>query len=160
MRPGRQRSGFTLVEVLIALAIFAMTAIVLGSAYLNVLNSYAIVGKQDKDAPEVAFCRQELIAQPDFQTAENGDEYTTVDGRTVQWSAAIDDQNLTTVNLYHVVLTVEITDTSSSNPRTLTREFYLLRPTWGNNNPSGADMTTKQQSEASRIAVAQGRQQS
>lgn len=151
-----RRSGFTLIEVLIALAIFAMTAIVLGSAYLNVLNSYAIVGKQDKDAQDVAFCRQELITQPDFQTAENGDEYTTVDGRTVQWSAAMDQNNLTTVSLWHVVLTVEITDSSSSNPRTLLKDFYLLRPTWDPN----ATRNTQQQSEAARIAIAQGRQQS
>jgi len=151
-----RRSGFTLLEVLISLAIFAMTAVVLGAAYLNILNSYAILGKEDKDAREVAFCRQELMTQPDFQTAENGDEYTTVDGRTVQWSAALDQNNLTTVSLWHVVLTVEITDPNSSTPRTIVKELMLLRPTWDPNNTRG----TQQQDEATRIAVLQGRQQS
>jgi len=51
------RRAFTLLEVLAALAIFALTAIVLGSAYLNILNSYAVVGRGTEDAQDIAFAR-------------------------------------------------------------------------------------------------------
>lgn len=149
-----RRAGFTLLEVLVALMIFAMTAVVLGSAYLNVLNSYAIVGKTDPDAAEVSYCRQALITQPDFQTAENGDEYTTADGRTVQWSAAMDQNNITTVGVWHVVLTVEISSNTAAAARTVVEDFLLLRPTWDPNNVR----QTMMQAEATRIAIAQGRQ--
>lgn len=154
LRPSPARPGFTLVEVLVALAIFGMMAVVLGAAYLNILNSYNIVGKDDPDAREVSFCRSELITQPDFQTAENGDEYTTSDGRTVQWSAAMDQNNLVIPSLWHVVMTVEISSPSGSN-RTLTRDFMLLRPTWDPNLTKG----TMQQAETTRIMILQGRQQ-
>jgi len=84
------KRAFTLIEVLVALAIFAMVSIVLGSAYLNVLNSYAAVGRGHEDDQDIAFVRQQLLTQPDFTTAQNGDQYTRVDGSQVTWSAAID----------------------------------------------------------------------
>ena len=41
----RAKRGFTLVEVLVALCIFAMAAVVLGSAYVNVLTGYEVVSR-------------------------------------------------------------------------------------------------------------------
>src|SRR5688500_13870574 len=50
--------GFTLVEVLVALCIFAMAAVVLGASYLNVLNSYEIVSRGMQVNEDFAFARE------------------------------------------------------------------------------------------------------
>ena len=149
--------GFTLIEVLVSLAIFALTAIVLGAAYLNILNSYRSVGVTPVDAEDVAFARQALLTQIDFQTAENGDEFDTVDGHHVQWSLdpAITAPSTTVSDLFTVGFVCEIADSPSAQPRKYTETFMLLRPTW-------SDPTTQsqvRQAEATRIAQAQGLQQ-
>jgi general secretion pathway protein I len=153
---GRAR-GFTLIEVLVALAIFAMTAIVLGSAYLNILNSYRTVGRPNEDVQDVTFARQALLTQIDFQTAENGDEFDTADGHHVQWSLdpAITAPSTTVSDLFTVGFVCEIADSPSAQPRKYTETFMLLRPTWSD----PVTQTGVRQAEATRIAQAQGLQQ-
>lgn len=144
--------GFTLVEVVVALAIFGMIAIVLGSAYLNILNSYVVMGRGSEDAQDIAFARQELLTQPDLQTAENGDEFDTVDGNHVQWTADIEPAN--TTDLFTVTFTCQI-GTPQGRNHDVTETFMLLRPTWS--DPT--DESTLRQAAVTRIAVFQGRQQ-
>ena len=50
-------SAFTLVEVLVALTIFALSAIILGSSYVNVLNSYAVAKRTAQSSEDVVFAR-------------------------------------------------------------------------------------------------------
>jgi prepilin-type N-terminal cleavage/methylation domain-containing protein len=151
------RGAFTLMEVLAALAIFGLTAIVLGSAYLNILNSYRAVGLGSGDAQDIAFARQALLKQVDFQTAENGDEFDTVDGHHVQWSLdpQVTVQSTTVSDLFTVGFVCEISDTATSQPRKYTETFMLLRPTWSD----PVIRSQVRQAEATRIAQAQGLQQ-
>jgi prepilin-type N-terminal cleavage/methylation domain-containing protein len=159
--PGRSRisarGAFTLIEVLAALAIFGLTAIVLGSAYLNILNSYRAVGLSTEDAQDVAFARQALLTQIDFQTAENGDEFDTPDGHHVQWSLDpnITAASATVTDLFTVGFVCEISDTATSQPRKYSETFMLLRPTWS----EAATRAQVRQAEVTRIAQAQGLQQ-
>jgi general secretion pathway protein I len=162
-RPGpAERSGdgaFTLLEVMASLMIFAMTAIVLGSAYLNVLNSYAAVGKGHENDQDVAFCRQELLRQADLQSAENGDQFNGVPPPgaltppQVQWSSTIDQAN--EPDLFTVVLTVQIAASPTATPTVITQTFMLLRPTWSD----PATQSSLRASDATRIGQLQGTQQ-
>ena len=149
----RSRRAFTLLEVLVALAIFALVAVVLGGAYLNILNAYAGVGRGAGDDREVACARQALLAQADLQTAKNGDEYDTAEGRHVKWTADIEPAN--TTDLFSVTFTCVITSSSPQDqPRRVTQSFMLLRPTWS--DPT--DSSNLRQNAATRIAKLQGKQ--
>ena len=156
----KPRGGFTLLEVIVALAIFALIAVVLGSAYLNVLNSYVAVGRGTQNQQDIAFARQALLTQPDLATARNGDEFDapTADPDRppthVKWTADI--QPTDTTDLFTVALTCVITTTDPKTPaQTFTQTFALLRPTWS--DPT--DRTNLRQAAAQRIAVLQGRAQ-
>jgi general secretion pathway protein I len=147
----RRNSGFSLIEVLAALLIFTLTAVVLGGAYLNVLNSYEVAQRSNVNDNDVTFARSQLLTQSDLPTAQAGAEFD--DGnRHVKWTAEIDPAD--TTDLFTVTFTVVITEPGAAPTKTVVESFMLLRPTWS--DPSAR--TTLRQAAASRIAVVQGKQ--
>jgi general secretion pathway protein I len=120
--------GFTLVEALVALTIFAGMAIVLAGAYLNVLNSYAIAGRANQTNEDVTFARAQLLAEPDRKVIEEGGDFESADSRRVKWTATIAS---TAINdLFTVTFVCEINDPTKSEPEKATQTFTVLRPTW------------------------------
>src|SRR4051812_22812742 len=100
--------AFTLMEVLIALAIFALLAVVLGSAYLNVLNSYETVARAVQTSEDFAYVRQVVMTEPDRTKLEKGGDFDTVGGRRTHWEVTIDSTNL--ADVFRVTLSAEIND--------------------------------------------------
>jgi general secretion pathway protein I len=146
-----RRRAFTLVEVLLSLVIFAMTAVVLGGAYVNVLNSYEAAQKENVYDADVSYARSQLLNQADLPTAQAGAEFD--DGeRHVKWTAEVDPAN--TTDLFTVTFTCVITETQATEPKTITETFMLVRPTWS--DPTAR--STLRADAASRIAVYQGKQ--
>lgn len=132
-----------------ALAIFAMAAVVLGSAFVNVLNGYEVARKANETDADVAFARSQLLSQATLAAAQDGAEFD--DGPThVKWKAEIDPAG--TTDLFSVTFTCTLT-TGSADPATTTETFMLLRPTWSD----PADQSKLRQAAANRIAVAQGK---
>jgi general secretion pathway protein I len=144
------RRGFTIIEVLVALAIFAISAVVLGAAYLNVLNGYEIARRSNVNDGELYYARSQLLSQSDLPTAQAGAEFDDGD-RHVKWTAEIDPAN--TTDLFTVTFACTITE-PSHDPRKVVETFMLVRPTW-------SDPTARselRQNAANRIALVQGKQ--
>ena len=127
LRP-RSRRAFTLVEVLVALVIFAMAAVVLGSSYLNVLISYDTVSRGVQVNEDFAFAREVVLREPDRKKLEQGGEFETVNGRRASWSVEI--TSTTVPNVFNVAFTCEISDPTRTEPQKVTQQFTVLRPTW------------------------------
>ncbi|MFA6287104.1 MAG: prepilin-type N-terminal cleavage/methylation domain-containing protein [Opitutaceae bacterium] len=140
-----RRSAFTLLEVLVALAIFAMAAVVLGGSYLNVLNGYEVARRATVSNPDVAFARTALLAQADVDLARQGAEFDAADGRHVRWTATIDPT--TVADLFTVTFECEISGTGLSEPQKTKQVFRVLRPTWS----QATDRTTLRANAKDRI---------
>jgi general secretion pathway protein I len=146
------RRAFTLIEVLLSLAIFALTAVVLGGAYVNVLNSYEAAQQENVYDADVSYARSQLLGQADLPTAQAGAEFDDGD-RHVKWTAEADPAD--TTDLFTVTFTCVISETSSAvEPKTIVETFMLVRPTWS--DPTAR--STLRANAASRIAVFQGKQ--
>jgi prepilin-type N-terminal cleavage/methylation domain-containing protein len=146
----QRRRGFTLIEVLAALMIFGLTAVVLGAAYLNVLNAYEVAQRSNADDGDVTFARSQLLTIADLATAQAGAEFD--DGtRHVKWTAEIDPSS--TTDLFNVTFTCVVSESGPNGPKTVTENFMLLRPTWS--DPT--ERTTLRQNAANRIATFQGK---
>jgi general secretion pathway protein I len=125
----RRAHGFTLLEVLVSLAVFALFAVVLGAAYINVLNAYEIAGRSGVRDENLRFARAMLLAQPDREKAERGDDFEAADGVRLHWRARIEPTQ--TADLFAVTFTCEISDPKAAGTaRPTTQTFMLLRPTW------------------------------
>lgn len=128
LRPDLSARAFTLLEVLVAMTIFAMAAVMLASAYLNVLTSYEVVGRGVQINEDFAFARQQVLNEPDRKKVEEGGEFETAGGRRARWSAEI--ESTAVADVYRVAFTCEVSDPASPEPVRQTQSFLVLRPTW------------------------------
>jgi general secretion pathway protein I len=121
--------AFTLIEVLVALAIFAVAAVVLGATYVNILLSHAALRDLDGSGDNLQWARAALLIEPDRATAERGGDVVLPDGRTANWRATIEPTGVS--DLFDVTLEMDAppTDGSGDTVKSSCR-LRLLRPTW------------------------------
>ncbi len=125
-RPGA--GGFTLVEVLMAIAIFAFSAVILASTYVNVLNGYLLVERGAQATPDLTFARSLVLTEPDRKKLEQGGEFDTTDGRRAKWEVEI--LSTATADLFTVNFTCTVGATGEAEPQKTVQTFTVLRPTW------------------------------
>lgn len=127
--PARRRRAFTLIEVLVALAIFAIAAVVLGATYVNLIQTHAALRDRDGSESDLAWAREVLLAEPDRATAERGGDVVLPDGRTASWRAVIEPTAVS--DLFDVALEVTAPPPAGSGDLVRRSEkLRLLRPTW------------------------------
>jgi general secretion pathway protein I len=124
----RRSRGFTLLEVLVALAVFATASIVLASAYINILNGYDVAARANEADSDVAFARSLVLTMADRKKLEEGGQFDTAEGGHVRWSVEINSTN--TADVFSVNFTCEVTPGGNREPEKTVETFTLLRPTW------------------------------
>jgi general secretion pathway protein I len=67
-----KRRAFTLIEVLVSLAIFAVAAVSLGAAYSNVLLSRIAMKQDEQRLDDRARCRAALLETPRLRRRRSG----------------------------------------------------------------------------------------
>jgi general secretion pathway protein I len=112
----------------VALAIFAMAAVVLGATYVNALNAYTVVSRRNEYGADLRFVRAALLAEPDRDKAAEGGDLDLGGSKRAHWQADI--ASTETVDLFSVTWACEITDPERREPYRVTQTFLLLRPTW------------------------------
>jgi prepilin-type N-terminal cleavage/methylation domain-containing protein len=122
-------SGFTLLEVLAALTIFALGAVVLASSYINVLTSYSVAARSRDVDLDLVFVRQQLLSEPDVEKAKAGAEFDGTNGRHIRWSAEIEPHE-TVVDLFQAKLSFESFDPADDEPKKVEETLMVLRPSW------------------------------
>lgn len=122
------RRGFSIIEVLVALSVLAMSVIVLGTAYVNVLVSYQYLSRDTRGDEEMKFAMGLMMAEPDKTKVEAGGEYDSPEGKRVRWKAVVTPT--TTTDLFDVSFECELSDVTSNGPEKRVKTLKLLRPTW------------------------------
>jgi general secretion pathway protein I len=122
-------SAFTFIEVLVALAIFALSGLVLASAYLNVLSAQAALLRRDETAADCLLAREALCAESslDKVTAWNELALPGVD-RLAHWRATLTPTSV--ADLFDVTLEIELPSPNGRSVPAITQTLRLLRPTW------------------------------
>ena len=146
MNRDRRTTAFTLIEVLISLAIFALAAVVLGAAYINVLNAYSRVNESARNENDIQFARHALLVETDREEAEEGGEFQTAEGRSVRWEARIEPTDI--ADLFDVTFTCELGRMQDAEPELIEQRFRLLRPSWSIED----ERATRRKEAADRIA--------
>lgn len=141
------KSAFTLIEVLVALAIFALAAVVLGATYVNLLRTHAALRERDGTGDDIQWARDVLLLEPDRQTAERGGDIVLPDGRQASWRATIEPTEVS--DLFDVVLELDAPPAGGGGGDLVKSRstLRLLRPTWS----TAAERTELRRKAADRL---------
>lgn len=128
MRRKSDGSGFSMIEVVIALAVFAMAAVVLTDTFVNALLARERGVSNDARNRDIQAVRMQLLLEPNRDDAEEGDTYETLGNGPAHWESVIELTNV--VDLFQVQLSIEFQDPQDGQEAAYQETLYLLRPTW------------------------------
>lgn len=124
----RRQAAFSLMEVVIAVAVFAMAATVLTSAFSNALLSRERSVSNELINNDIRAVRLQLLLEANLDDAEDGDEMETLSSGEASWEAVIEPTNV--IDLFRVQLNISFSEPAKGLPKDYTETLYLLRPTW------------------------------
>lgn len=120
--------AFTLIEVLISLAIFALASVVLAAAYLNVLGSYQAVAKRQQGEEEWKLVRATVLAETDRTKVEAGGHLPLPDNSNLHWTATIKETAI--ADLFAITVRAEPEAAPAGESRAREQTLMVLRPLW------------------------------
>ena len=121
-------SAFTLIEVLVALAVFAAAGTYLTSTFVNALTARERSVSNDAFNADIRAVRLQLLLEPNLEDAEVGGDYPTLNNGEAIWEAEIEPMEV--VDLFKVDFSIEFSAPADDQPDNYREVLYLLRPTW------------------------------
>ncbi len=135
--------GFSLIEVLIALALFAIASNIIGSAFINALLSRE--RNNDNSYRDIAIqtARKQLLLEKNIDDAEDGGSVETLELGEVDWYAEIIPTDM--VDLFEVNLFIEFFDVNDDQSSNYNETLLLLRPTWSESDERSSLLQDKKE---------------
>lgn len=121
----RHRDAFTLVEVLVSLALFALAAVALSAAYLNVIAAYREKSAAQDRQTAGELLRIAVLTEPDRNVIENGGTIELPDRQRLNWSARIEPTTM--ADLFAVDLRCNVVGRRDDEQ---SLRLMLYRPAW------------------------------
>ncbi len=128
MTTSRGSRAFTLVEVLVSLALLALAAVVLGAAYANTLEAHRAAAQRAGLGEPLGFLREAVLLEPDRAKVEEGGDLVLPGNRRLRWSAAVEETAVP--DLFRVVVTGTAETEAGRGAEEFAQSLHLLRPTW------------------------------
>jgi len=122
------RRGFTMLEVLVGIAILALAVVVLGAAYVNTLGAHAVVAQRAAAGAGMDYLREAVLAEVLRVKVEAGGRMPLPDDRVLFWEATVEE--VAVPDLFRVVVSGRITGGSDANEESFEHKLMLLRPGW------------------------------
>lgn len=120
--------GFTLIEVLVSLAIFALGAVTLSLAYLNVLGSYRALGSEQQAEEDWKLLRAVVLTEAELPKVEEGGRIELSGGRQLTWKAQVEPTDV--ADLFRLTLEADVPASGDIAAWQRTQRLHVLRPTW------------------------------
>ena len=128
MKPCAVQRGFTIIEVLVALAILSTGALVLTFAFANAVNGLQRQKDNSQWENDLQFVRRQVLLAKNMEELEEGDEIETLSSGVITWEAT-EIEMAEVIDLFRVTVEYEIEDAPEGYEKH-SETLYLLRPAW------------------------------
>ena len=127
-------SGFMLIEVLIALALFGLSAVFLVDGAFVAARTIRVMKDTREMEQDLLWVRGEIFKEPDSEKIEEGGDIESLSMGQVRWETEIEMSEV--LDLYKVTLTLEYDGNEELGIESGERisKMYLFRPSWGKNS--------------------------
>lgn len=122
----RRARGFTLLEVLLALALFSLAVVVLVASYLNIVEGLAAVRTDREFEQEVRWVREQVLLQADLEELGKGGATATPTQAKLSWTVSVEPAPV--ADLFTIDLQVAME--REKERRDHTERLTVLRPQW------------------------------
>lgn len=123
-----RRSGFTLIEVLLATGLFFTAVTFFTAAYLNTLRALDSLEVNQGFEQDMALIRQQALSAAKLEDLEAGGQVVTGQHGIATWSGEVEGTEV--ADLFRLTLKVELQAPGSETVQVETQELYLTRPSW------------------------------
>jgi len=121
----RRRKGLSLIEVIVAMAIFGLFAAVLTSTFTAAMVARQSVRQDPQREEDRRFVLRHVLSLTEKEAFEEGGELETLHSGAVSWETDYEPTEI--VDLFKVFITIEFQD-REIDEEPLVEELYLLRP--------------------------------
>ena len=136
---GKSKTGFMLIEVLIALALFGLSAVFLVDGAFVAARTIRVMKDTREMEQDLLWVRGEIFKEEDFEKMKDGGDINSLSMGEVRWETEIEMTDV--LDLYQVTLTLEYegNDDLRIEPGERVSKMFLLRPTWSNHQEFSTD---------------------
>lgn len=128
-RRGGAIGGFTLLEVMVAMALFFMAVTYFSMAYLNTLMAVESTQVNQSLEQDMAAIRRQVLLLGNVEDIEDGGDVLTGEHGNARWNVEYEPTEV--ADLFLVTLSVELEPEDEENGASEAMErFYLTRPSW------------------------------
>jgi type II secretory pathway pseudopilin PulG len=131
--------GFMLVEVLIALALFGLSAVILVDGAFVATRVARDMEDTRELEQDLIWARSQILGISDYEKFSEGGDIEALSMGEVTWETEVEMTDV--LDLYRVVLRLDYDGNEDYGVEPGTREsaMYLFRPTWGSHNDFSSD---------------------
>ena len=132
--PKHSPGGFMLIEVLIALALFGMTAVFLVEG-VSLVSREIVERKNFRDLEgDLVWIRAQVFKQTDYEKMQDGGDIQALTMGEVSWETEIEMTEVLDVFRVSLTLSYDGNDEFEVEGGERTYVMYLYRPTWSRNS--------------------------
>ncbi len=142
--------AFSLAELIIAMALFALAATVLSQSILNALTALNQVQYGESSLRDFVYARQKILSIEDRDILTEGGEFVAPSGNKLDWKAEISATDV--LDLHQLDVTIE--RRSEAGPEVpFVGKYYVLRPRWSETETRTALLNAKREEYERRLAL-------
>ncbi|MGB0369777.1 MAG: type II secretion system protein [Opitutales bacterium] len=120
--------GFSLVEVLLAIAILGVSVGILAQALVNAITAVGSLEAYDSLYYDVEFVARQAMMNHDRETFEDGGDVPLPNNNTATWEAEVEETE--TLDLLKVKFSIELPESDTYPEYSDTFTVYLYREGW------------------------------